>query len=706
MVRSKRGLSALLGACAAAALLVGAARAGTDEDRFARVYGGDIRRVLATKDVADDVQLARALLIAARRAQGRPGLCALLCENAHRLGLRGPDGYATAIEAMSLLAERFPDRKDEAAEKTITAREMQFRGAEGQRREDLREELVRAMLSLARSRAGAGDRPGAARMAERAAAFALGPWRQQILQRAREYAAQEDLADPKAAAEFLAAYGQRIQEVLATRTTRDEAELATMFSIAAQDSCVGTPRMILLCEHAYRLGKRSPAGYRAAITAMELLAGRVPSKRAEAWEKLVALYQLQGRSARGARRREAYENMIRLLLGLADVRAAAGRLAEAMDLVRRARSAAAEIDPGDRPEIEAKLSDLAARGEVIEEIGRLKACLRARPGDAAARRRLILLCVAELDDPLEARGWLTPQTDPALRRLVQLACKSPGEPTGPESLELADWYKSLAQDSTLARARMLEHALGAYQRYLAGSAAGTPERPKAVLAVACIEQMLAKLAAPGAGPAGHPPEAEWIDLLKLAHPAEHALRGRWSRLPGGLHVAPGPGAGLVLPVQPDGSYELELQVRPEAGNGKGVVAVALPVGRTAVEVILGPEGGLGSGLQMIRRLGYRNNPTRTKGGLTPRSVNTVLIRVTRSPRQADIGVVVDGRRLIRWRGPLSQLSPGAFRMPDVRAVGLAAYLREVLFQAVRLRMIDGEAKRLTRGRARTKPSRR
>lgn len=705
MTGSQRSLAALLWVCLVLGSVPPGARAGRDEDSFNRVYRDEIRRVLATKNAADDAQLARALLIAAGRAKDRPGLVGLLCENAYTLGLHGQDGYAVAIEAMALLAETFPHRRDEAAEKAIAARRVQFRRAAGRRREELGGRLVAAILDLAARKARGGDRAAAAEVAREALPFTLGPKREEVLRQVRQYASSPELSDPKVTAEFEAAYGRQIKQALATRSVKDDAALAAMFAAAAQDSCVRAPRRVLLCEQAYRLGKRSPAGYPAAIEAMELLADTVESRQGVALERLVALWRLQANASRGAQRREACEKRIGVLLQLADVRAESGRLAEAVELVRKARSAAAAIDPGDRPEIEAKLAYLAGRKKLAQEIGRLRARLRSRPADAAARERLIVLYVCELDDPAEARTCLTEQTDPDLARLVEQACKDPAGLSGREGLQLGAWYESLAGESVLAKVKMLSRARAAYGRCLAGEAEDSPDRRRAMQAIARIDLALTLAASARTRAQRRQSEGEWLDVLKRVKPAAHGLRGKWHRLPTGLHVGLQPGAGLILPVHPAGSYELELELRPEAGNGHGVVAIVLPVGRTAAEVILGREGGPGSGLQMIGRQGYRVNPTHVKGGLTLGRVNTVLVRVALDDRRADIGVVLDGRRLVRWKGAVSLLSPGPFRMPDLRAVGLAAHLRQVLFQSIRLRMIDGEAKMLVRTADRRRPRR-
>ena len=72
---------------------------------FDSLYGPRIKAVKASVDRADDHALAKELLTAAGNSTDTPALLALLCEASYDLSSRHADGFATAAQAMTLLAE-------------------------------------------------------------------------------------------------------------------------------------------------------------------------------------------------------------------------------------------------------------------------------------------------------------------------------------------------------------------------------------------------------------------------------------------------------------------------------------------------------------------------------------------------------------------------------------------------------------------------
>jgi hypothetical protein len=84
---------------------------------FESLYGESIRKAEATKDPADDVQLAGQLLDAARTMKENPDLFQLLCETAYKLGSGSVEGEETALAAMEQLADTMPQTAFDAATK-------------------------------------------------------------------------------------------------------------------------------------------------------------------------------------------------------------------------------------------------------------------------------------------------------------------------------------------------------------------------------------------------------------------------------------------------------------------------------------------------------------------------------------------------------------------------------------------------------------
>jgi len=98
---------------AAAAMLASAVALGAPEPRaaaetFQSLFGADLARVKATRDVKDDLELAARLVAAVKDAKSQPALMALLCEKAYELSCFIPEGQATALAAMETEAEAIP----------------------------------------------------------------------------------------------------------------------------------------------------------------------------------------------------------------------------------------------------------------------------------------------------------------------------------------------------------------------------------------------------------------------------------------------------------------------------------------------------------------------------------------------------------------------------------------------------------------------
>jgi hypothetical protein len=143
---------------AAAILFLGPARAWADEaeDAFNSLYGNDYKRVLASRDTADDVVLAAQLLQAAKAKETQPALAGILCEKARELGSRAPAGYETAADAMEFLAGKFPDRKAPCLEKVVEIRQKQYDAARGLDKANAGEIFIEAVIAAADANGEAG----------------------------------------------------------------------------------------------------------------------------------------------------------------------------------------------------------------------------------------------------------------------------------------------------------------------------------------------------------------------------------------------------------------------------------------------------------------------------------------------------------------------------------------------------------------------
>jgi len=135
---------------------------------FASLYAKQVQQVTASADRKDDVALAGQLLDAARAAEASPALLGLLCENAHTLGLRHPDGHKTAVEAMELVAEKVPQQRTAALGKLVEFHQAQYNRARSTDRKSRGEELFEAIARAAVARTEAKDFAGAGALWRRA----------------------------------------------------------------------------------------------------------------------------------------------------------------------------------------------------------------------------------------------------------------------------------------------------------------------------------------------------------------------------------------------------------------------------------------------------------------------------------------------------------------------------------------------------------
>ncbi|MBE3100155.1 MAG: hypothetical protein IMZ44_23800 [Planctomycetes bacterium] len=135
---------------------------------FESLYGADLKRVRATRDLKDDLDLAARLLAAARQAAGQPEFVAVLCENACDLALASPDGCATAAEAVQLEAAAIPGKAAACAERMVDVRQRQFDVAKSDARAAAGEALIDAILAALDARQKTGVKPDEASYYKRA----------------------------------------------------------------------------------------------------------------------------------------------------------------------------------------------------------------------------------------------------------------------------------------------------------------------------------------------------------------------------------------------------------------------------------------------------------------------------------------------------------------------------------------------------------
>ena len=119
------------------------------EELFETLFGADMRRVSATPDAGDDVDLAGVLLQAASSTDDNPQMMRLLIDHVVELGMRHASGYDLATEALELGAERLSSDRVHFFEKLVELRQRQYTQARASDRTAAGMGLIAALIRLA-----------------------------------------------------------------------------------------------------------------------------------------------------------------------------------------------------------------------------------------------------------------------------------------------------------------------------------------------------------------------------------------------------------------------------------------------------------------------------------------------------------------------------------------------------------------------------
>lgn len=511
---------------------------------------------------------------------------------------------------------------------------------------------------------------------------------------------------------FDALFAEDLARVRKTGETTDDVALAGRLLETARQSTDQPAFLALVCEAACDLALAHPSGYEAAAEAMGLVLAHVPAKAAAARGRLLEVRARQFDAATGDAKKPAGEALLDLLLEDADAKQKAGDPAEAAALLRRARPVAAAAGSPRLAEIDERSQAITLRMQVERRIKDVEALLERDPKNGSAREGLVRLYLVELDDPAAAAKVLEGVGDKNLKKYVPAAARPLEEAPELACLELGEWYAGLAGLAPKhARAPMYARAKPYLERFLSLHEAKNLDRTRGTVALGKVNEALAQLAAAatakaqprkptkptetaGGIEAGVIKPGAWVDILSLVDPAKDAVKGTWRRQDKALAVEPVEHGRIMIPVAPQGSYELRVSFVRQSGNQS--VDFILPVGSSAVAVVLSGAEGAVSGLWSIDGNEADHNeakvsPGRLQNGHEYRAECRVIVQ----GNQAIITVTLDGEPYFRWSGLQSALSVlDTKRLPDPTVLGLGAFGSNTVFRRVALRMLSGEARLL------------
>ncbi len=508
----------------------------------------------------------------------------------------------------------------------------------------------------------------------------------------------------KAAEAFESVYGADLKRVKATQDAKDDLELATRLLAAAKEATGQNEFLATLCGKAFELASAHPDGYPTALEAMELLATEVPDKGAWCTERAVEIRQRQFDAARPADRAAVGDELITALLGLVGLRSDAP--AEGAALCRRAEKVARAIKSDRIAEIDARQKALASTLKAGRDVDSLKALLEKNPQNGQVREKLVRLYLVDQDNPVEAAKYAEGVADESLAKYVPAAAK--GVESTPElpAKELAEWYRTLAENAAAGlKAPMVARAKAYYARFLELHTVEDLDRTTATLMLKKVTAELARLSAPAESTASAevvitPGKA--VDILASFDPQKDTVKGRWKMQNGGLLVeSTEPTQRVALPVMVAGSYEFDLEFTRTGGADN--IVISIPVGASEALVSLNAFMDTAK-FEVTHGQGEPKENTFTVGKLQNGRKYSVRIKVLVRGDEAQVTISLDGKRLLGWTGPHAALTkPGDWGLPRRQCLGLGTWCSNVVFHTARLKMLSGKARLLGPNRQAPKP---
>ncbi|KPJ74918.1 MAG: hypothetical protein AMS14_04570 [Planctomycetes bacterium DG_20] len=726
----------LAGAFCAVLLALAAALRGADSDEatetFNSLYGADLARVRETGDARDDVELAARLLAAAKKAADQPALLAVLCEKACDLALGHPTGYATALEAMDLLARTVPAKAAECAARTLDIRQKQFDAATGDEKKAAGELLLGALLPVIEAKEQAGDLAEAAalyRKAKTIAAASGSPRADEIDARAEALALRMKiaarLADVKALLErdpknvsareglvrlYLVDLDDPAEAAKYLKGVEDEALLK--YVPAAAKGVEAPPELACLeLGEWYRdLAATAPphakeAMYARAKAYLDRFLEIHPTKDLSRTRAALALEKIQETVAKSERGR--WIDLLPLIDPAKDgVTGHWKRQGSALAILSQtvAGRIMIPVAPEGSYELQAKFVRMSGDDcvAVILPVGSARVMLALSNWHGQDSGLQMINGKTPRDNGTAVRpGTLVNGREYALDITVvakgdqaRIAVRLDGKPyiawRGPQSaLSLSpNWalpkpgclglvtYRSVVAFGSV-RLKMLSGEARLLRPGGAAAAAAPTTREEAA------------------------PELRWADLMPLVDPARDAVKGTWSRQGSALAITGPAGFGrLMFPVAPMGDYEFEVRFVRTAKGPFGGVAFVFPVADGAGTLVLGVAGSKASGLEMIRGQSALSNETTVRGrGIVNGREYAVRVKVLVQETQAQLAAFLDGEPFTSWRGPVAALSVfSGWRLPKPECLGVGCQSGAIEVRSARLKMLSGEARPLRRGR--------
>lgn len=269
-------------------------------------------------------------------------------------------------------------------------------------------------------------------------------------------------------------FGKAYKGVKTTRSTADDAKLASVLIEHAQQTGGKDPFTVLLFEKSYELGSTHTSGFGVATDALQELARLVPRRQLEMQENLLRLYEIVFRTSRGTsaeaktRNQRAGQATVDLMVEIADGKARRADYMDAVQLLTKAYQIGRVVQSPKMQQIKETLDKIKPMAIVGRKIDSATRDLAKNPDDKKAAQTLADIFIQELDRPVTAKRYAARVYDKDQMNLLQWAGQPVDSLDADQSLKLAKWYLGMAEQdvSSNAAVNLLVRARVYFERYL------------------------------------------------------------------------------------------------------------------------------------------------------------------------------------------------------------------------------------------------
>lgn len=285
-------------------------------------------------------------------------------------------------------------------------------------------------------------------------------------------------------------FGDRVKGVARTISRADDIELGRSILDAANKSRDQTELVAVFCDQAFTLCHRFPDGYVTACDAMRLSMKAAPARRSDAREKLVDVLVKMTRVRTLNDRDQIATEAVQWMQESASEQVAEGNPADAVNTYRKALILARQFKLDAATPLAEQMDRARRRITLRSKVEQLQGKLLANSKDHVSAEQLVTLYVVELDEPRDALPYLDRVQDADLKTNVLAAAKSAANIDEATSLQLGEWYESLAGRYAKTKKDMLRRANTYLSHYLALHTTADLDRKKAELLVDRVRKSL------------------------------------------------------------------------------------------------------------------------------------------------------------------------------------------------------------------------